>query len=91
MSGYGVAVQHLDYAGGQQIIEANPWYRVEAKPIVVIGDLVEAHGTPPHSPPPHMVEGSAWARVGGIPVSREGHHASCGHPTTGRPWYRHNP
>ena len=91
MSGFGVAVHALDIAGGPQQTEANTWFRVQAEPIVVIGDLVQAHGDPPHSPPPPMVEGSAWFRVGGIPVCREGHHASCGHATTGRPWFRINP
>ncbi|MCL7930437.1 hypothetical protein [Halomonas llamarensis] len=56
--------------------------------MVRIGDLVAAHGSPPHSPPPPMVEGSAWYRVAGIAVSRREHKASCGHATTGRPWYR---
>ena len=91
MSGFGVAVHGLDVAGGVQVVEANIWHRVEGMPIVVIGDLVESHGPSPHSPRPPMVEGSVWYRVGGIPVSREGHHAYCGHPTTGRPWYRINP
>ncbi len=88
MSGYGVAVHALDYAGGMQAVEVNTWFRVEEEPIVVIGDLVQSHGDAPHSPMPPMVEGSAWFRVGGIPVSRAGHHAACGHATTGRPWFR---
>jgi len=85
---FGVAVHALDVAGGAQMTEVNDWYRIEAQPVVVIGDLVEAHGVPPHSPPPPMVEGSAWYRVGGIPVCREGHKAACGHATSGRPWFR---
>jgi len=88
MTARGVAVHALDAAGGAQMTEVNTWFRVEGEPIVVIGDLVTAHGNPPHSPPPPMVEGSAWFRVAGIPVCREGHHASCGHATTGRPWFR---
>ena len=88
MTTYGVAVRILDYAGGRQIIEKNTWYRVQRQPIVVIGDLVESHDEPPHRPLPPMVEGEAWYRVGKIPVSREGHKARCGHPTTGRSFYR---
>ena len=87
----GVAVNALDSAGGAQSVQANEWFKVEAQPIVVIGDLVEAHGVPPHSPPPAMVQGSSWFRVNGSPVCRAGHLASCGHPTTGRPWFRITP
>lgn len=85
---FGVAVKTLDFAGGVQLIQANPWYRIETQPIVVIGDLVDSHGPSPHSPLPPMVEGTNWYRVGGIPVCRAGHLALCGHATTGRPWYR---
>jgi uncharacterized Zn-binding protein involved in type VI secretion len=85
---YGVAVQNLDYAGGQQLIEVNDWHLIEGKRIVVLGDLVESHGSSPHSPPPPMVQCSDWYFVGGIGVCREGHLAACGHATTGRPWYR---
>lgn len=84
----GVAVNNLDSAGGVQIQQANPWYTVESEPIVVIGDLVASHGDSPHSPTPPMVEGESFYKVGGIPVSREGHKAQCGHATTGRPWYQ---
>jgi hypothetical protein len=84
----GVAVNALDSAGGAQMTQANTWFRVEAEPIVVIGDLVTAHGDPPHSPPPPMVTGAAWFRVGTIPVCRAGDAASCGHATSGRPWFR---
>lgn len=91
MSGFGIAVHALDSAGGAQMTEKNPWVRIEGQPVVVIGDLVAAHGDPPHSPPPPMVEGEAWARINGIPICREGHHASCGHATTGRPWARLTP
>ncbi|TXH32530.1 MAG: hypothetical protein E6Q98_24710 [Rhodospirillaceae bacterium] len=93
MTTRGVAVHALDAAGGAQMTEANDWFRIEGEPVVVIGDLVAAHGEPPHSPPPAMVEGSDWFRVGATakaakPVCREGHHASCGHATSGRPWFR---
>jgi uncharacterized Zn-binding protein involved in type VI secretion len=84
----GVAVNALDSAGGIQQTQVNTWHRIQGEPVVVIGDLVAAHGDPPHSPPPPMVEGEEWYRVGGIPVCRAGHAAACGHTTTGRPWYR---
>ncbi|MDC8802561.1 hypothetical protein PRZ61_03740 [Halomonas pacifica] len=85
---YGVAVNQLDAAGGAQVWQSQSFFRVEGEPVVRIGDQVESHGPPPHSPPPAMVEGSGWYRVAGIAVSRQGHRASCGHATTGRPWYR---
>lgn len=84
----GVAVNALDTAGGAQSVQANHWFRLGGQPVVVIGDLVEAHGEPPHSPPPAMVEGSAWFRINGVPICRAGHRASCGHATTGRPYFR---
>lgn len=84
----GVAVNALDAAGGVQMTQANQWFRIEGQPVVVIGDLVEGHGDAPHSPPPPMVTGAEWFRVGGIPVCRAGDTASCGHATTGRPWFR---
>lgn len=84
----GVAVNALDAAGGVQSTQANPWHRVAGEPIVVIGDTVAAHGAPPHSPPPPMVIGADWYRINGIPVCRAGDTASCGHATTGRPWFR---
>lgn len=85
---YGVAVNQLDAAGGVQVWQSQSFFRVQGQPVVRIGDQVAAHGDPPHSPRPPMVEGSAWYRVAGIAVSRQGHRASCGHATTGRPWYR---
>lgn len=87
----GVAVKTLDAAGGAQLSQVNTWFRVEGQPIVVIGDTVAAHGDPPHSPPPAMVQGSLWFKVGGIAVCRAGHEASCGHATSGRPWFRVTP
>lgn len=87
----GVAVEGLDAAGGVQETQANGWFRISGRPIVVIGDTVAAHGPAPHSPPPAMVEGSAWFRVGGKPVCRAGHRAACGHATSGRAWFRIEP
>ena len=93
---FGIAVNSLDLAGGPQVVQVNQWYRVQGEPIVVVGDLVESHGPVPHSPRPPMAEGSSWFRVGltaggGIPVSRAGHEAVCGHATSGRPWFRIEP
>lgn len=84
----GVACVSVDVAGGVQLGAQVAKFRVRGNPVVVVGDLVAPHGLPPHSPFPVMVQGTGKFRVGGIPVSREGHLASCGHATTGRSFFR---
>jgi len=83
----GIAVVMLDTAGGTQMGSQFASWTVEGQVIVGIGDLVQAHGLLPHSPPPPMVTGSDWFTIDGIPVCREGDVAACGHATTGRPWF----
>ncbi len=46
--------------------------------VVRIGDRVQGHGLPPHSPSPPMIEGSENVFVNGIGVVRAGDSASCG-------------
>ncbi|MCI0430566.1 MAG: hypothetical protein L0210_08520, partial [Rhodospirillales bacterium] len=82
----GVAVKGKDRAGGKQAEQANDWFRLNDDPVVTVGDTVEPHDE--HSPAPTMVEGESWFRVGGRPVCRAEHKASCGHATTGRQWFR---
>ena len=81
----GVAVKGKDRAGGRQDQQANDWFELDGDPIVTVGDTVEGHD--PHEPAV-MVEGEDWFRVGGRPVCRAEHKASCGHATTGRQWFR---
>lgn len=84
----GIAVRGLDVAGGTQTsTPSTDWFYVEGQPAVVLGDVVESHGVPPHSPPPPMVESTPWMTLDGIQVCHEGHKAACGHATTGRPWF----
>jgi uncharacterized Zn-binding protein involved in type VI secretion len=83
----GVACVGVDIAGGTQLGMQAAKFRVHGNPVVVIGDHVAGHGIPPHDAPV-MAEGTAKFRVGGIPVCRAGHHASCGHATSGRPFFR---
>lgn len=83
----GVAVKANDSAGGAQIAGGQTYVRAEGQLIVVLGDPVTPHGIFPHAAPV-MAEGSGFVRINGIPVCREGHVASCGHPTTGRAWIR---
>jgi uncharacterized Zn-binding protein involved in type VI secretion len=82
----GIAVKALDSAGGAQLAGGQDFVTVEDQLVVVLGDPVTPHGLPPHSPLPVMVQGTDWLTIDGIPVCREGHAASCGHPTTGRAW-----
>lgn len=84
----GIACVGVDSAGGTQLGLQAPKFRVRGNPVVVVGDKVAPHGAPPHSPLPVMVQGTGKFRVGGIPVCREGHLASCGHATTGRGFFR---
>lgn len=85
----GVACVGVDTAGGVQLGMAAAKFKVRGNPVVVIGDAVAPHPPdPPHTTSPVMVQGTGKFRVNGIPVSRVGHLASCGHPTTGRPFFR---
>lgn len=86
----GITVKALDSAVGVQIPPPpmQDFWFVEDELVVLIGDLVEGHGPPPHSPPPQMVTGSDWMTINGIPVCRRGDLAACGHETTGRPWWK---
>ena len=85
----GVACVGVDEAGGVQLGMQAAKFKVRGNPVVVVGDAVAPHPPfPPHNDAPVMVQGSSNFRVGGIPVCREGHLASCGHPTTGRPFFR---
>lgn len=84
---HGIAVAQLDTAGGAQLAGGQGWFTVEGQPVVLQGDPVAPHGLPPHSPAPVMAQGSSWMTLDGVPVVRAGHLASCGHPSTGRPWF----
>lgn len=83
----GIAVRDLDAAGGRQLAPDMSWFRVEKHAVVTKGDPLEAHGDGVHAAPV-MVEGEDRFRLSGRPVSRADHRASCGHMTSGRPWFR---
>ena len=82
----GIARKSLDQAGGIQLAGQQNWFYVDAQPVVLKGDPVEPHGSGIHSAPV-MAEGSDYWSIDGIPVSRAGHLATCGHPTTGSDWF----
>ena len=85
----GIAVKTEDVAGGVQLAGGQTKFRVRGNLAVVLNDPVEPHPPqPPHSGAPKMVEATAKFRIAGIPTCREGHHADCGHATTGRPFFR---
>jgi uncharacterized Zn-binding protein involved in type VI secretion len=79
---FGIARKTVDSAGGAQIAGGQDWVTCEGEYVVLLGDPVQGHGPPPHAAPT-MVQGSSWITIDGIPVCREGHAASCGHPSTG--------
>ena len=85
---HGIAVRALDSAGGAQLAGGQGFFFVEGEPVVLLGDPVTPH--PPAFPhtAPFMAQGSGWMTLNSIPVCREGHQANCGHPSTGRPWFR---
>lgn len=84
----GIAVAGLDSAGGAQLGGAAAPWSVDGGTIVVQGDPVAPHPpAPPHNLAPAMAQGSAWFTIDGVPVCRAGDLASCGHATTGRPWW----
>ena len=82
----GIAVAGLDSAGGKQLGGSQSFAQVEGQSIVVLGDPVQGHGQSPHNSP-IMAQGSSWMTLNGIPVCCTGHRASCGHPSSGRPWF----
>jgi len=85
----GVACVGVDEAGGVQLGMQGASMKVAGAPVVLVGDAVAPHPpVPPHTTDPVMVQGSPTFRLNGIPVCRQGHLASCGHPTTGRPFFR---
>ena len=84
---HGIAVRTLDTAGGTQLAGGQSFFKVEDQPVVLLGDRVAAHGEGLHNAPV-MTEASSWMTLNGTPVCREGNRAACGHPSTGRAWWR---
>jgi len=83
---FGIAVNMTDSAGGAQLNGGQSWFFVESKKVILLGDAVQGHGTGMHAASV-MSEGSDWMALDGVPVCRQGHLASCGHPSTGRDWF----
>lgn len=79
---HGIARLNQDTAGGLIVGALQDFVTVEGTLWAVLGDPVQGHGIPPHAAPV-MTQGSPFIRINGIPVCREGHLATCGHPATG--------
>ena len=79
---HGVSRCGQDTAGGVILGHGQSHVFVEGRLWSVLGDAVAGHGPVPHLAPV-MAEGSSFITINGIPVCRQGHHASCGHAATG--------
>lgn len=78
----GIARKDIDTAGGIQLGGGQGFVRIEGHEWILLGDPIQGHGVPPHDAPV-MAEGSPFVRIGGVPVCRAGHAATCGHVSTG--------
>ena len=85
----GIAVVGQDKAGGIHLGGGQTFVTVGGSLVVLLGDKVTPHGKKKHMAPV-MVQGTSWYRINGIPVVHAGHEATCGHVSSGRPWYRIN-
>ncbi len=83
----GIACQSVDIAGGAQLAGGQSKLRIRGQLAVVLGDPVQPHGLGLHMMPV-MATASSKFFVQGKPVCREGDLASCGHATTGRPFFK---
>ena len=86
-----VVMNNIDSVnGGLQTIPVQNFVRVNGQLMVVVGWKGKSHSPCP-KPAIHcagnwsMIEGSSIVFINGIPVCRQGDHASCGHVTTGTP------
>ncbi len=79
---HGISRVGQDIAGGVIVGALQGFVSVEGSLWAVLGDPVAGHGQGVHAGPV-MGQGSSFVRIDGIPVCREGHAATCGHPATG--------
>lgn len=93
---HGQARKIADQAGGDQLNTGQDFVRLEdgngqMQEAILLGDPVQGHGTNEHQSPV-MAQGSSFKRIENkagqmIPQCREGHLASCSHPSTGSPQF----
>jgi len=77
-----VSLVGADSAGAVITGPGKPNWTWNGKPISVLGDAVAGHGDAPHSAP-KIATASPWMTIDGIPVTRVGSVATCGHGATG--------
>lgn len=76
-----VGVTGRDTAGGM-VLPTSTHVKVNGRPVALHGDVVAAHGNPPHSPAPTLIA-SRNIKVNGVPIAITGDSATCGHTLSG--------
>lgn len=77
-----ISLVNKDSAGAVIVGPGATNWTWNGSPISLVGDAVMPHGQPPHSGP-SIANGSPWMTINGIPVTRDGSMATCGHAATG--------
>lgn len=77
-----VSLVGVDSAGGTILGPGAPNWTWNGSPLSLLGDRVAGHGLPPHTAP-RIATASPWMTIDGVPVTRVGSVASCGHGVTG--------
>jgi uncharacterized Zn-binding protein involved in type VI secretion len=77
-----VSLVGQDSAGGVITGPGAPAWTWNGKPISLLGDGVAGHGVGAHAGPA-IVTASPWMTINGVPVTRVGSVANCGHGATG--------
>jgi len=65
-------------AGAKITSTKQTFVKVGGEPVATDGDPVEGHGLSPHANP-KTANGTAFVKIGGIPINRQNDDDSCGH------------
>jgi len=77
-----VSLVGADSAGATIVGPGASNWTWNGKPLSLLGDAVAGHGKSPHAAPT-IATASPWMTIDGIPVTRVGSVATCGHGATG--------
>lgn len=77
-----VSLVNVDTAGAAITGPGAPTWTWNGSKISLLGDSVSGHGDPPHNAP-IIATASPWMSINGIPVTRVGSVATCGHGASG--------
>lgn len=77
-----ISLVGVDSAGGRITGPGASNWTWNGSPISLQGDNVAPHGDSPHRSA-KIAQGSPWMTINGIPVTRQGSPATCGHTATG--------